>query len=130
MRPNGQAFQQSLYELELFKEQRNDVVKRFTNAPIQSTLLGFSKITNIVRDVLKPSDTNSNLTTSQFDPHLKAFKRDDHTDHSEHHHKNNKHSDLFNHPEEDSELMDSMTSDNIHLSNNDGFEMVTKVNFF
>ncbi len=129
MRPNGQAFQQSLYELELFKEQRNDVVKRFTNAPIQSTLLGFSKITNIVRDVLK-SDTNSNLTTSQFDPHLKAFKRDDHTDHSEHHHKNNKHSDLFNHPEEDSELMDSMTSDNIHLSNNDGFEMVTKVNFF
>lgn len=126
MRPNGQAFQQSLYELSLFNEQRNDVVKKFVNAPIQSTLLSFSKITNIVRDVLKPSDSaNAALSTSQFDPTLKASKNvtNDLNDHI-----NRKHSDLFNHHGDDmSELLDSMTSDNIHLSNNDGFEMVTKV---
>lgn len=119
MRPNGQAFQQSLYELSLFKEQRDDVVKKFVNAPIQSTLLSFSKITNIVRDVLKPSDTNPALSTLTFDPTLK-LTRNRIFDSNEHNHA---------HPNGDdiSELMDSMTSDNIHLSNNDGFEMVTKV---
>ena len=124
MRPNGQAFQQSLYELSLFKEQRDDVVKKFVNAPIQSTLLSFSKITNIVRDVLKPSDTNPALSTSTFDPTLKPAKNSV-FDPNENNHA---HPNLFNHNGDDiSELMDSMTSDNIHLSNNDGFEMVTKV---
>lgn len=125
MKPNGQAFQQSLYELSLFKEQRDDVVKKFVNAPIQSTLLSFSKITNIVRDVLKPSDTNTTLSTSTFDPTLKQTKPSL-FESNEHGHA---HTNPFNHNGDDiSELIDSMTSDNIHLSNNDGFEMVTKVN--
>lgn len=124
MKPNGQAFQQSLYELSLFKEQRDDVVKKFVNAPIQSTLLSFSKITNIVRDVLKPSDTNTTLSTSTFDPTLKQTKPSL-FESNEHGHA---HTNPFNHNGDDiSELIDSMTSDNIHLSNNDGFEMVTKV---
>ena len=46
-RPDGEQFKQSLYELSLFNEQRNDVVNKFLNQPIQSTLLSFSKITNI-----------------------------------------------------------------------------------
>lgn len=118
-RPDGEQFKQSLYELSLFNEQRNDVVNKFVNQPIQSTLLSFSKITNIVRDVLKPSDTNGNL--SQFDrdfnkksPNKMASK--------------NGVDSKFNHEGDDlSELLDSMNSENIHISINDGFEMVTKV---
>lgn len=121
MPPNGQAFQQSLYELSLFTEQRNDVVKKFVNAPIQSTLLSFSKLTNIVKDVLKPADNPHMSTSAQFDP--KMFKSQEFP-----HHDMRKQSDLFNPNSDDmSELLDSMTSENIHLSNNDGFEMVTKV---
>lgn len=113
-RPDGEQFKQSLYELSLFNEQRNDVVKKFLNEPLQSTLLSFSKITNIVRDVLKPSDTNPALAidseeskvTKNTNPKDKLSKRGN--------------SEL-----EMSGLLESMK--NIHISINDGFEMVTKV---
>ena len=55
---NSVAFQQSMYELNLFNEQREDVVKKFFNQPIQSTLLSFSKVTSIFKDALKPSDNH------------------------------------------------------------------------
>jgi hypothetical protein len=124
-KPNGQAFQQSLYELSLFNEQRNDVVKKFLNEPIQSTLLSFSKITNIVRDVLKPSETNSSL--SQFDSNLTPSSSS--SSQCKQVNQRNKKKPEFNHEGDDmSELLDSMNSDNIHISINDGFELVTKVN--
>lgn len=122
-RPDGEQFKQSLYELSLFNEQRNDVVKKFLNEPIQSTLLSFSKITNIVRDVLKPSDVNPSISDSEFNasnnqPSKNAAGK-----------KNNRNKKAeFNHEGDDmSELLDSMNSENIHISINDGFEMVTKV---
>ncbi len=110
------AFKQSLYELSLFNEQRNDVVKSFLNEPIQSTFLSFSKVTNILRGALKPSDHQSSSSNAanllDLDP------------------KNNP---LFNSVKADNQdddfndLMDSMSSENIHSTNNDGYEMVTKV---
>jgi len=118
-KPNGQQFQQSLYELSLFNEQRNDVVKKFLNEPIQSTLLSFSKITNIVRDVLKPSETNSSL--SNFDSNLTSSL-------AKSMNQKNRKKPEFNHEGDDmNELLDSMNSENIHISINDGFELVTKV---
>jgi hypothetical protein len=64
-RQNGQQFQKSLYELNLFDEQRSDVVKRFSlNEPINKTLLSFSRVTNRLRDVLNLND-NSENTNSQ-----------------------------------------------------------------
>lgn len=117
-RPDGEQFKQSLYELSLFNEQRNDVVKKFLNEPLQSTLLSFSKITNIVRDVLKPSDTNPSICQSEFELNKSPGSRN---------RKNMKKAE-FNHEGDDiSELLDSMNSENIHISINDGFEMVTKV---
>lgn len=66
-RQNGQQFQKSLYELNLFDEsQRNDVVKRFSlNEPINKTLLSFSRVTNRLRDVLNLNDGNSAIANSQ-----------------------------------------------------------------
>lgn len=121
-RPDGEQFKQSLYELSLFNEQRNDVVKKFLNEPLQSTLLSFSKITNIVRDVLKPSDTHPAITNAQLpassNSNKSLFKL------AGNRNKKNE----FNHEGDDmSELLDSMNSENIHISINDGFEMVTKV---
>ena len=122
-RPDGEQFKQSLYELSLFNEQRNDVVKKFLNEPIQSTLLSFSKITNIVRDVLKPSDTNQTLSQSDGNiPGSNEFGL------RKNQSKSNIKSRAFNNEGDDmSELLDSMNSENIHISINDGFEMVTKV---
>ena len=119
-RPDGEQFKQSLYELSLFNEQRNDVVNKFLNQPIQSTLLSFSKITNIVRDVLKPSDTNGSI--SQFE---NDFNRKNSPNKMGN--KSAKGSKFTNEGDDLSELLDSMNSENIHISINDGFEMVTKV---
>jgi hypothetical protein len=121
-RQDGQAFQQSLYELSLFNEQRNDVMKKFLNEPIQSTLLGFSKVTNIFRDVLKPHE-NSNQPNSSNSKLTESMIRNNN--------KNDRHKNEINkfnaNGDDISSLMDSMSADNIHSSNNDGFEMVTKV---
>ena len=121
-RQDGQAFQQSLYELSLFNEQRNDVMKKFLNEPLQSTLLGFSKVTNIFRDVLKPHE-NSNQSIASNSKLTESMIRNNN--------KNERHKNEINkfnaNGDDISSLMDSMSADNIHSSNNDGFEMVTKV---
>ena len=92
---------------------------KFLNEPIQSTLLSFSKITNIVRDVLKPSETNSSL--SNFDSNLTSSL-------AKSMNQKNRKKPEFNHEGDDmNELLDSMNSENIHISINDGFELVTKV---
>ncbi|CAF0712965.1 unnamed protein product [Brachionus calyciflorus] len=104
-RQNSEQFKQSLYELSLFNEQRENVMKKFLNEPVQSTLLGFSKVTNILRDVIKPSESASK---SQF--YVNDFKLD-----------------IPNPGDDMSDLMDSLVSDNIHSVPNDGYEMVTKV---
>ena len=98
-------------------------MKKFLNEPIQSTLLGFSKVTNIFRDVLKPSDANnSNQASVNLDSY--SNKSALFNDKSQ----NNKNKNKFNYNGDDmSDLMDSMTADNIHSTNNDGFEMVMKV---
>jgi hypothetical protein len=145
-RQNSEQFQQSLYELSLFTEQRNDVVKKFINEPIQSTLLGFSKVTNAIRDRLKPTDNNalqsqaqaqavtstseekssfnsklsSHLSASASTLDKNAFK----------HNVEMMRNISANTPSSDdmSELLDSMTTENIHMAmNTDGFEMVTRV---
>ena len=131
-RPDGQAFQKSLYELSLFEEQHNDVVKKFLNQPLQSTLLGFSKVTNIFRDALKPSESNNlqsnNLIDSINNKMKKSKSRSNNNINN-----SNYDTELFpngklNHEGDDlNDLMDSMASDNIHSTNNEGYEMVTKV---
>lgn len=125
-RQDGQAFQQSLYELSLFNEQRNDVMKKFLNEPIQSTLLGFSKVTNIFRDVLKPHDNhqNSNTALSHNSKHTDSMSRSNLKNEK---YKNDRENKFNQNGDDISNLMDSMSADNIHSSNNDGFEMVTKV---
>ncbi len=126
-RPDGEQFKQSLYELSLFNEQRNDVVKKFLNEPLQSTFLSFSKITNIVRDVLKPSETNSSIKSNMD---LDGGEGDNSSSLFQNRNKYNASGKKleFNHEgDEVSELLDSMNSENIHISINDGFEMVTKV---
>lgn len=102
---NGEKFRQSLYELSLFSEQRENVMKKFLNEPVQSTLLGFSKVTNILRDVIKPTESSSK---SQFYTHDFNLDKQEQSD-------------------EISDLMDSLIDDNIHSTQNDGYEMVTKV---
>ena len=97
------------------------MVKKFLNEPLQSTLLGFSKITNIVRDVLKPNESVNMSASSKFDSTFQLSKPGAND-------RNNKKNPEYNHEGDDmSELLDSMTDENIHMSNNDGFEMVTKV---
>lgn len=102
---NGEKFRQSLYELSLFNEQRENVMKKFLNEPVQSTLLGFSKVTNILRDVIKPTDSSSR---SQFYTHDLKMSPNEISD-------------------DMSDLLDSLIDDNIHSTQNDGYEMVTKV---
>jgi hypothetical protein len=129
---NGEKFEQSLYELSLFNEQREHVMKKFLNEPLQSTLLGFSRVTNMVRDALRPNETanrnslntqsisasssdsqnaNAKLSPSNFDLAMKKFGRKN---------SNGGGDDM-------SDLMDSLTLENIHSTINDGYEMVTKV---
>lgn len=130
-RPDGQAFQKSLYELSLFEEQHNDVVKKFLNQPIQSTLLGFSKVTNIFRDALKPSEPAANQSSNLIDSINNKIKRN--KSGSNLNHGNNFNNQLFptnksNLQNDDlNDLMDSLPNDNIHSTNNEGYEMVTKV---
>ncbi len=126
-RPDGEQFKQSLYELSLFNEQRNDVVKKFLNEPLQSTFLSFSKITNIVRDVLKPSDTSSSIR-SQAEMEAGSGENGSLLFQNKNRAGGGGKRFEFNHEGDDmSELLDSMNSENIHISINDGFEMVTKV---
>lgn len=97
------------------------MVKKFLNEPIQSTLLSFSKITNIVRDVLKPSDTNQTVSQEGSFSKQSELKKNQRRG-------SIKNRATFNNEGDDmSELLDSMNSENIHISINDGFEMVTKV---
>ena len=135
-RQDGEAFQQSLYELSLFNEQRNDVMKKFLNEPIQSTLLGFSRVTNIFRDVLKPHEHTASANSSAahgFNNNPNSSPNGKHNNNggemSRSALKNNGNkNDKFNYNGDDiSNLMDSMSADNIHSSNNDGFEVVMKV---
>lgn len=99
-------------------------MKKFLNEPIQSTLLGFSKVTNIFRDVLKPSEANNN-NNNQNSVNLDSFGNKSLLNDKA---LNSKNKNKFNYNGDDmSDLMDSMTADNIHSTNNDGFEMVTKV---
>jgi hypothetical protein len=113
-RQNSERFKQSLYELSLFNEQREHVMKKFLNEPLQSTLLGFSRVTNMVRDALRQGENQQNTAASnsnEFDFTLKKAPRS-----------------ASNNPTDDmSDLMDSLTADNIHSTINDGYEMVTKV---
>ena len=121
-RENPKAFQDSLYELSLFQEQRNDVVKKFMHQPIQSTLMSFSKVTNLFRDVLKPGDgsaaaaaaSSSESTFYVNEASAKSIKEE----------LAKKYQDNEN---ELQDLMESMTNENIHLTNKDGYEMVTRV---
>lgn len=114
-RQNGEQFKQSLYELSLFNEQREHVMKKFLNEPIQSTLLSFSKVTNIFRDVLKPSESNHSVSSNSKSSQ-NLFESKSHK---------NKADPLIQ--DDMSELMDSLTSENIHSTPNDGYEMLTKV---
>lgn len=102
---NEEKFRQSLYELSLFNEQRENVMKKFLNEPVQSTLLGFSKVTNIIRDVIKPTESSPKSQFYTYDYKPSAQDQSD----------------------EISDLMDSLIDDNIHSTQNDGYEMVTKV---
>jgi hypothetical protein len=121
----------------LFTEQRNDVVKKFINEPIQSTLLGFSKVTNAIRDVLKPTENApSQVTAPQNEAKSFNSKLSSHISGSASVLDKNAlkrnvemRSANGNVPSDDiSELLDSMTAENIHMAmNTDGFEMVTRV---
>ena len=123
-KPDPEAFQKSLYELNLFQENRSDVVKKFLNEPINTTLLSFSKVTSILRDVLHSTTAaNANdLVASSSTNHgangnlmsessSNALERLNSLNLSE---------------DGVCSLLDSVT-DNIHMSNNDGFEFVTRV---
>ena len=133
---NGEKFQQSLNELKLFNEQRDTVMKKFLNEPLQSTFLGLSRVTNMVRDVLRPNENmaaggqapQAKFSPSSFEQAMKKYgsKGKEDTDgenkpSSSTATNNRHHDDLM------ADLMDSLTLDNIHSTINDGYEMVTKV---
>lgn len=122
-----------MYELNLFSDQREDAVKKFLNQPIQSTLLSFSKVTSIFKDALKPSDSNSMTfsLSSLNDAHSTPAKSSANRHHHHHSHVSPNFNIPMNHASTEEEmsngLMDSLTSENIHSTLNDGYEMVTKV---
>ena len=149
-RPDGQAFQKSLYELSLFEEQQNDVVKKFLNQPLQSTFLGLSKVTNIFRDALKPNELVSGhaassaaaLLADSYVPDVRAAGKNRrsnasnvggssnsaaHSRHATTHRHRHGGGGGDDRGDDLADMLDSMTSDNIHSTNNDGYEMVMKV---
>ena len=123
LREDPKAFQDSLYELSLFQEQRNDVVKKFMHQPIQSTLMSFSKVTNLFRDVLKPGD-GSGASATASNTESTFYVNDGSANKSINAELSKKYQ---NNESELMDLMESMTNENIHLSNKDGYEMVTRV---
>lgn len=132
---NGEKFEQSLYQLSLFNEQREHVMKKFLNEPIQSTLLGFSRVTNMVRDALNrdvvsstsaggytQQQSSNKFSPNSFEEAMKSYG------------KNKESTAATSNPNISAggddiiaDLMDSLTLDNIHSTVNDGYEMVTKV---
>ncbi len=126
---NSQAFQQSMYELNLFNEQREDVMKKFLNQPLQSTWLGLSKVTSILKDKIdgptqflskhqhQQQQQNSRLSSSSTMNSIRQQLQNQST-----HEKTDE-------EEMSTNLMDSLTSqtENIHSTLDDGYEMLTKV---
>lgn len=122
-RHNGERFKQSLYELSLFNEQREHVTKKFLNEPLQSTLLGFSKVTNMFRDALRMHDGAAGAANNQTAKNMPVSNSDFETSLR----KMNRSDSAHLGADDMSDLMDSLTADNIHSTINDGYEMVTKV---
>lgn len=118
-KPNENAFKQSIYELNLFQENRNDVMKKFFNQPINTTLLGFSKVTSFLIDTINSNQNTAGSTiTSVTNCNYIGANG------------SNQSSSTSNYNSVDdgiAKLLDSITADNIHTTNNDGFELVTRV---
>ncbi len=107
-KPDEKAYQQSLYQLSLFEEQKTDF-KKFFQQPINTTLLGFSKVTNMFLDAVNYQDSaGSSPATPSKSLINKSYKSEISDDGI-------------------SNLLDSISPDNIHTTNNEGFEVVTRV---
>jgi hypothetical protein len=93
--------------LNLSETPKNDF-KKFFQQPFDTTLLGFSKVTNMLRGAVSQQP----VALICDDPLTKSIINKDHKEQNS---------------EGIGNLLDSLTSDNIHTTNNEGFEVVTRV---
>ena len=94
----------------MFDEHKSDI-KRFFQQPIDSTLLGFSKVTNMFLGAVGSSATTA-VNEDELTKSLISSRKSQLQENTE---------------ESISTMLDSLNTDNIHTTNNEGFEVVTRV---